>query len=165
MKAKVTDAGNHAPRVSAFLAAIRAMPHITRAAKAAGIRREMHYRRYKSDAAYTAAFDEAWQIGVGAVEDLAMEIAMEGWEEPVVFQGQISLREDPRTGKIVPVTIRKRDHGMVQFVLRGALPTKYRERFQVKATINDKRFAGTLEELLELYKKLQAAGDEDDEDE
>jgi hypothetical protein len=105
-----------APKTRAFLAAIRLMPSITMAAKAAGIRRELHYRRLKKDEAYRKAFEESWESGCGALEDRAIERAMEGTLRPVFWKGKAvgAVREYPE--------------GLMQFLLRGALPKKYREQ-------------------------------------
>lgn len=76
----------------------------------------------------------AWAEGVQSLEDLATDRAMFGWEEPVVYKGDISTYQDLATGEIKPVTITKIDNGLLQFMLRGAKPEKYRERHQVEHT-------------------------------
>lgn len=143
MSEQVTDAGKRTAKVYVFLAAIRVCPNITRAAKAAKISASLHHRRYKTNELYAKVFDAAWAEGVQAMEDLATDRAMFGWQEPVVYQGQISLEPDPtkplqlnpETGEMEPVmrpvTITKIDNGHLQFMLRGAKPEKYRERHTV----------------------------------
>lgn len=162
---KVTTAGYHAPKVRAFLAAIRKVPSVGRAAKSADISPGMHYRRYNVDPVYTAAFNAAWEIGVGACEDAAMENAMIGYEEPVVYQGQLQYTESRdedgeivlgKNGKprMVPLTILRPNAQLHMFVLKGAKPEKYRERQQIEATVkSDVKFSGTFEDLLILYKQ------------
>lgn len=159
MSEQVTEAGHHASKVRAFLAAIRTCPSITRAARSADIRPGMHYRRMKTDAVYKAAFEEAWASGVQALEDFAMERAQLGWEEPVIFQGELQYPlvrgKDGKMGRSkTPLTIRKHSDSMTQFMLRGAKPEKYRERHQHNVDVTDKRFSGPLEQLLATYRKL-----------
>jgi hypothetical protein len=92
------DGPRFSAKMSAFLAAIRVMPLVKRAAQAAGVHRSSHYRKLKSCFAYAEAFQEAQMIGIDAIWDLAVERAMCGWEEPLVCRGRISLRKDPATG-------------------------------------------------------------------
>jgi hypothetical protein len=105
-----------APKTMAFLAALREVPSISRAAKAAGIRRELHYRRVKKDPAYAAAFQESWEMGVSSLESSAIERAQLGVKEPQYWKG-----------KVVGYVTRYPE-GLMQFLLRGALPKKYREQ-------------------------------------
>jgi hypothetical protein len=137
---QVTDADHKASKVRAFLAAIEVCPSITRAAKAAGIQRGVHYRRYKEDPVYKAAFDEAWERGVQALEDDAAEKAMIGYEEPVVYQGALCYTPILKDGQVArgedgkplmkPLTIRRPNPSLLMFLLRGAKPEKFRERYE-----------------------------------
>jgi hypothetical protein len=117
------------PKITAFLAAIRVMPNVTRAARAARINKSQHYAKLKSSPAYAAAFQQALQMGLDALSDVAVTRATEGWEEPVVYQGRIALQEDPGTGKAVPVTVRKTDNQLLRFILERRHP-EYRERVE-----------------------------------
>lgn len=108
------------PKTKAFLAAIAATPNVSWAAAAVPIRRELHYRRLKRDPLYKAAFTEAWDIGCGALEDRAMIRAIEGVQEPVFWQGE-------ECGHITR-------YYHTEFLLRGAMPKKYRERHEVEHT-------------------------------
>jgi len=117
------------PKITAFLAAIRVMPNVTRAAKAAKINRSQHYSKLQSSPEYAAAFREALQTGLDALSDLAVTRATDGWEEPIVYQGRIAAQEDPSTGKMVPVTVRKIDNQMLRFILDRRHP-EYRERVE-----------------------------------
>ncbi len=117
------------PKITAFLAAIRVMPNVTRAARAAKINRSLHYAKLKSSAEYAAEFQLAEQMGYDAVSDVAVTRATEGWQEPVVYQGRIALQEDPVTGKSVPVTVPRIDNQLLRFILESRHP-KYRERVE-----------------------------------
>jgi hypothetical protein len=123
------------PKITAFLAAIRVMPNVTRAAHAAKINKSLHYAKLKSSPEYAAAFQNAMQMGCDALSDVAVTRATEGWEEPVVFQGRIALQEDPRTGKVVPVTVRRIDNQLLRFILERRHPD-YRERVEQSGAVD-----------------------------
>lgn len=143
---------------------------MTKAATAARIHRSIHYRRLKADPAYKAAFDEAQETAIGILEDEAHRRAVEGVDEPLTYQGQFSYDAKiddagnlvldaegrPMRGKVL--TVRKYSDSLLQFLLRGARPEKYRERFQhdVNAHVNVTKFKGSLEELLAMYRNLAA---------
>jgi hypothetical protein len=119
------------------------------------------------DPAYKAAFEAAHQIAIAVLEDEAIRRAVEGVEEPVVYKGEFSflpkvdengvviLDEEGRPIRGKPLTVRKYSDQLLQFLLRGAKPEKYRERFQHDGSINHNlRFSGQLEDLLATFRKL-----------
>jgi hypothetical protein len=122
------------PKINAFLAAIRVMPNVTRAARAAKINKSQHYAKLKSSPEYAAAYQQAWQMGCDALSDVAVMRATDGWEEPIVYQGRIALQEVPGTGKVVPVTVRKVDNQLLRFILERRHPD-YRERGQESGAV------------------------------
>ena len=123
------------PKINAFLAAIRVMPNITRAAKAAKINKSLHYAKMKSSPDYAVAFQQALQMGCDALSDVAVTRATDGWEEPVVYQGRIALQEDPGTGKVVAVTVRRIDNQLLRFILERRHP-EYRERAEESGAVD-----------------------------
>jgi len=123
------------PKIAAFLAAIQVMPNVTRAAQAAKINKSHHYAKLKSSPEYAAAFQDAMQIGCDALSDVAVTRATEGWEEPVVYQGKIALQQDPGTGEVVPVTVRRIDNQLLRFLLERRHP-KYREREEESGAVD-----------------------------
>lgn len=123
------------PKITSFLAAIRVMPNVKRAAKAAGIHRSQHYAKLNSSLEYRAAFDACLAIGFDAISDIAVERASIGWEEPLVYKGQLSYPEiwDEEVKRYVPdydaqpLSVRKIDNQLLQFVLKNRHP-EYQER-------------------------------------
>jgi len=125
-------AGQHKlpPRIAAFLAAIRVMPCVARAAEAAGINKSAHYMKLRRDKAYAQLFADSLQIGVDSLADVAIERAQMGWEEPLVYQGHFCYpaKLDKKTGKHVPdkkkgpLTVRKIDNRLLEFVLSRRHP-------------------------------------------
>jgi hypothetical protein len=118
-KGKSAPSPSEPPRVStvarakAFLAAYRRTCNITASANAAGIQPRQHYRWLEKYPKYKAAFERAQIVAAGFLESGAVKRATEGWEEPIFYQGAECGR------------VRRFDGGLMQFLLRGALPEKY----------------------------------------
>jgi hypothetical protein len=143
-----------------FLAAYQETGSVSKAALAAGINRSIHYRRLKEDPEYKAAFDAAHEVAIAVLEDEAIRRAVEGVDEPIVYQGRLTYNDlnvdDDGNPTGPPMAIRKYSDSLLQFLLRGAKPETYRERFQhdVNANINVTKFKGSLEDLLVIYRGL-----------
>jgi hypothetical protein len=114
-------------KMTAFLAVIEVIPMVTRAANAARIHRSSHYEMMKSNPAYAEAFQMALQIGLDTISDLAVDRAVLGWEEPVVYRGRIATRKDPDTGALIPLTLRQYDNHLLMFLLKHRDPAYQRE--------------------------------------
>jgi transposase len=89
---------------AAFLAAVEEWPSIRQAAKAAGISRSTHYE-WMNDPEYEALFKEAVKRGNQALHDEAVERARDGKSDTMLI-----------------------------FLLKGAFPDKYRERWSGEVT-------------------------------
>lgn len=136
-------------KARAFLAAFRITASITRAAEAAGIARDLHYRWLKDSKGYAAAFAEA-RIQAGQyLEDVAVERADRGDFEPLVYKGQFCYAEseyeedaEASEGKrrkvyrlkadAKPLGVWKKSDQLLIVLLKGAMPDKYRERGAVE---------------------------------
>ena len=106
-----------------FLAAFaNGVGTITAASDASGVSRSSHRRWIENDPDYQAAFYEANEIIIERLEAVSMEHARDGWEEPVYQKGEL-------VG-----TVRKYSENLAMFLLRGARPEKYRERFTAEIT-------------------------------
>lgn len=92
----IGDRPNWGPKTLAFLAAIRKYPNITSASKAAGVRREAHYRRLEGNPAYREAFDRAFREGIDACEEEAVRRSVIGVSRPVLYHGKpVWVEVDP----------------------------------------------------------------------
>lgn len=90
--------------VTPFLSALRATGVVVRAANAAGISTTLAYARRKSDADFAAAWDNAMEDAIDVLEAEARRRAVEGVDEPVVYQGQLTpIYERDEHGEIVMV--------------------------------------------------------------
>ena len=103
---------------AAFLAAFSTCGNISEAAKLADVERRTHYRWLAKDAAYVKAFDDATEQASDALEQEARRRAVDGVDEPVFYQGS-------ECG-----VVRKYSDTLLIFLMKGARPDKYRERFE-----------------------------------
>ena len=119
---KHTYAGQ-AIRKQRFLDAMARIGTVHGAARETGIERSSHYDWMKADPAYAAAFAEAELAAINAMEAEARRRAVEGVNKPV-FQG----------GKHVGDITEYSDQ-LLMFLLKAALPDKYRERVDVTVDV------------------------------
>lgn len=59
----------------AFIAYLRKYPNVVKAANHVGVARSLVYRERAADPAFEAAFQDAWDEAIDAVEGVAMELA------------------------------------------------------------------------------------------
>lgn len=102
------------------------------------------YRLRESDPAFAAEWDQAKRIGAEALEDEARRRAHDGWDEPVHFQGQMVD------------TVRKFSDTLLIFLLKGAMPDKYRERSSVDLAAKVDVSSATDEQLRDELRTLLA---------
>jgi hypothetical protein len=106
----------------AFLASFAQTASVTKAAEAVEINRAMHYRWLRDDPKYAAAFERAKEQAAQGLEDEAVRRAYEGTLVPVFWKG-----------KPAGVT-RSYSDGLLQFLLKGFRPEKYRERSNLEVS-------------------------------
>jgi len=80
----------------------------------------MHYRWLRSDEQYQALFTDAEQQASDVLEEEAKRRAIEGYYEPVFYQGE-------QCGKVLRFS-----DGLMQLLLKGSKPGKYRENASVE---------------------------------
>lgn len=137
---------------AAFLAAYSELGNVSAAALVSEVHISTHYKWMHEDPEYPAKFEEAKKIAIDKLEAEARRRAVEGVEEPV-YQG----------GKKVG-TIRRYSDTLLIFLLKGALPHKYKERYSTEITgreggpIEVKRYDGLSDDQLNdlIVKKLAA---------
>ena len=154
-KKKKAKKWNPSPRTLAFLAAIRAFPSITRAAASAGVTRWAHYRRLEREPEYRAAFDTAYQVGINALEDEAIERAQAGVAKYVLYHGKpIMVPANPLKprGKKVPLLDREYSDSLMLALLKAKKPDEYKER--IDHTVKKYEWEGTLAEGMALFREM-----------
>jgi hypothetical protein len=103
-----------------FLEELQRSANVTAAATSAGISRTCAYEHKASNAVFSAAWDEAIGIATDALEAEARRRAVTGVEEPVFYLGN-------ECGKI-----RKYSDRMLEILLKGHRPEKFRERLSAE---------------------------------
>ena len=107
------------PKKRQFLAAYSELGNVSQAAKLVAMDRGNHPRWMREDPEYAEAFAEAKEIACDNLEAEARRRAVEGTEKPVFHNGQVCG------------TIREYSDTLLIFLLKGAMPEKYRERYGV----------------------------------
>ena len=110
------------PKKRAFLTALAHTGNITEAADIAHIARSAHYQWLEADPVYAAAYKDAMEQAAQRLEAEAKRRAVEGVEEPVFYQGK-------QCG-----VIRRYSDVLLMFLLKGAMPDKYKERTSTELT-------------------------------
>ncbi|HEV3340367.1 MAG TPA: hypothetical protein VG125_08415 [Pirellulales bacterium] len=112
-----------------FLAAYaQAGGNITAACRVAGISRTSHYRWLKDDASYAERFQAAHEEACDAVEEEIKRRGQDGYDQPVVYHGDISRDEQGQ-----PVVVRKYSDRLLMFRARALMPERYGERTRNEA--------------------------------
>ena len=104
-----------------FLALLSEYGNVTRAAEGAELVRVYLYQARKNDPEFAAEWEEAAKIGAARLEDEARLRAVEGWQEPVWYQG------------VQCGTVRKFSDTLLICLLKAHHPDKYREN--IKQTV------------------------------
>lgn len=113
--------GIRQPRRRAFLAAYAECGNISEAARIAGVNRLSHYE-WLHDERYAEVFAQATEIAADHLEAVAHQRAVEGWLEPVWYQG-VQVGE-----------IRKRSDSLLMFLLKAMRPDKFRDNATIRHT-------------------------------
>ncbi|WP_194299166.1 hypothetical protein [Acetobacter sicerae] len=110
-----------------FLAHLRETANVSASARVALRDRSTLYQWRETDAAFSAAWDDAIDEATDALEQEARRRAIEGDEEYVVSSGQVVRGPD---GEFLKT--RKRSDALMQMLLKAHRPEKYRERHDVR---------------------------------
>lgn len=126
-----------------FLAAYAELGTVTHAAIAAKVDRSSHQLWMKEDEEYVAAFGVAEEMANDAYEHEARRRAVTGIDKPVGFHKGVSL-----------TTIKEYSDTLLIFLMKGAMPEKYRDRVEVSGVD-----AGERRSIYDdLQKQLEARG-------
>jgi len=155
---KMEEVGNNKiqhPLKRAFLAAVAETGNITSAAKLSGLDRTNHYRWIQEDSTYAMAYKDALEQAAENLEREARRRAIYGVSKPVFYKGE-------ECG-----TVQEYSDTLLIFLLKGAIPEKYKERFDGNITgsidINVLSPSDRQARLIELLrpKQLESAIDAD----
>lgn len=113
------------PWQKGFLTILAESGIVTTACEAAGVDRSTVYLRRDADPAFAAAWEQALEDAADRLEAEARRRAYEGWDEPVF--GRVGKDQDGQIG-----LVRKYSDSLMQTLLKGAKPEKYRDRQQIE---------------------------------
>jgi hypothetical protein len=137
-----------------FLAAFAETGNISAASRLSGVDRKNHYDWMKDDPDYPTMFIDADKQAAEALETEARRRAVQGTNKPVFYKGE-------ECG-----TVKEYSDTLLIFLMKGAMPDKYSERFQGTMDVNvtvdvpaDERRARIADLLSK--KQLQSAIDAD----
>jgi transposase-like protein len=173
------------PKQRAFLAAFARCGSISIAARDSDVDRSSHYRWMRESADYAEAFKHATEEAAGVLEDAAIARAVEGWEEPVIYQGELAMEPvrdaegrcvyvqavddqgaplyhdsgDPRLDRLMkPLTIRKRSDALLTTLLKAWLPKKFRDNHHIEAEHTHTGLASLTDAELERIARGSSSG-------
>ncbi len=106
-------------RQAAFLEAYITCATITHAARMAKIAKQTHYDWIAVDKEYQLAFAEAEIAATDTLIQEARRRAVQGVSEPVFYKGK-EIK-----------TVQKYSDALLMFLLKGALPEVFRERYEI----------------------------------
>ena len=121
------------PNKRAFLVALSETGNITGASKITGIARKTHYNWMQTDSDYAAAYKVALEQAAENLESEARRRAVQGTSKPVFYKGE-------ECG-----VVQEYSDTLLIFLLKGAMPEKYAERYQGNV---DHNVTVTFEQLL-----------------
>ena len=123
-------------RQTAFLEAYKQCATITHAAQISKIVRQNHYNWLANDKEYQDAFAEAEVAATDALIQEARRRAVQGVSEPVFYKGKVVK------------TVQKYSDSLLMFLIKGALPEVYRERYEFSGGPKPIQFVGYDQEKL-----------------
>ncbi|HBC24994.1 MAG TPA: hypothetical protein DC052_16075 [Pseudomonas sp.] len=102
------------------------------AAAACGISRRLAFEYKKNDLEFRRRWEEAIEVAMDALLDEAYRRACIGVEEPVIYQGQVSMTRDATTGEERPLTMRKHSDRLLEVMLKFRYGDQLADRLRVK---------------------------------
>lgn len=115
-----------------FLRAFALRGIVLEGCRAAGVSRDAVYHWRETSEWFETLYQVAIEEAADRIEAEAIRRAVDGYDEPVIYQGMPTLVTDPNTGEQRQLTVRKYSDQLMALVLRGARPEKYRENHRVE---------------------------------
>lgn len=169
----------------AFLAAVREFLTIAHGARAAGVSYSTAWKRVQEDKPFGEAVRLAMEEGIDRAEQEAFRRGVVGFEEPVVYQGQITYHVErdengnpvvsetglpklllDEAGRPVPVTVRKHSDAMLGLVLKARRKAYSTERTELTGAdggpvnMNDTERSARIAQIIAMAKQRQQAEDD-----
>ncbi len=113
-----------------FLEVVRTTCNVSEAARSIGMARQSLYDARNRDSQFARGWDQAIEEAADCLEREAWRRAVEGWEEPVFYQGK-------EVG-----AVRKYSDRMLELLLKGHRPEKFKDRHEVTGGPSPLQFVG-----------------------
>jgi hypothetical protein len=105
---------------------LMSFPNLTEVSKLVGLSPQTIYNHRKKDEEFASQVEEALEIGYDTMEGEAYRRAVEGWDEPVFFQG-------------IPVgSVRKYSDGLLKFLLKGYRRKRFNPGIKLPGSKNER---------------------------
>ncbi len=127
------------PWEDVFLEHLAFTYNVVASCKKAGVSRSAAYRKRWENERFAREWDEALEVGAVTLEAEAIRRSVEGVLEPVFYQGEVVGH------------IRKYSDQVLMFLLRGAMPEKYRERHELSGRVDGNLTISTVAALDAIY--------------
>lgn len=102
------------------------------AAQVCGISRRLAFEYKQNDLDFRRRWEQAIEVAMDALLDEAYRRACIGVDEPVVYQGQLSMTRDAATGEERPLTVRKHSDRLLEVMLKFRYGDQLADRLRVK---------------------------------
>jgi len=108
-----------------FLVALAETGNVAHSCRESGASRRAIYKRARSDPEFAAAFEEAKEIGWCGLEDDTLDLARNGYQEPITSTNR-------ETGETEVIDYKRRHYPALNiFLLKAHNPQRYRERVDI----------------------------------
>lgn len=102
------------------------------AAQVCGISRRLAFEYKVKDLEFRRRWEQAIDVAMDALLDEAYRRACIGVEEPVIYQGQLSMTRDAETGEDRPLTVRKHSDRLLEVMLKFRYGDQLADRLRVR---------------------------------
>lgn len=126
---------------SRFLAELAATGNVTHSAKVAVVNKQTVYNHRMQDGDFAAAWADAIEESNDNLEAEARRRAVDGVDEPVVYQGELMgswvgpdgkpATKETDGARFIPLTVKKYSDVLLIFLLKANRPQKFRERIGI----------------------------------
>ncbi|UGL62794.1 terminase small subunit [Xanthomonas phage FMYAK-P1] len=121
-----------AERRRLFLRAFALRGIVLDGCRAAGVSRGAVEHWRETSEWFNTMFEIAREEAADRIEAEAFRRAVDGYDEPVIYQGMTTTVIDKVTGEEKQLVVRKYSDALMQTLLKGARPDKYRENHRVE---------------------------------
>ncbi len=113
-----------------FLEVVRTTCNVSEGARSIGMARRSLYDARARDNEFAQLWDAAVEEAADCLEQEAWRRAVEGWDEPVFYQGK------------AVGAVRKYSDRMLELLLKGHRPEKYKDRHEISGGPTPMHFVG-----------------------